>query len=49
MLEAQQVDDRDWSRLSLGEQIRQIELEGYLVLPDLLSAPEVVRLQSEVA
>ena len=49
MLEAQQVDDRDWSLLSLGERIRQIELEGYLVLPDLLSAPEVVRLQAEVA
>ena len=49
MHEAQQVDDRDWSLLSLGERIRQIELEGYLVLPDLLSAPEVVRLQAEVA
>ena len=49
MLEAQQVDDRDWSLLSLGERIRQIELEGYLVLPNLLSAPEVVRLQAEVA
>ena len=49
MLDAKQVDDRDWSHLSLGEQIRQIELEGYLVLPDLLSASEVVRLQAEVA
>ena len=49
MHEAQQVDDRDWSLLSLGERIRQIELEGYLVLPNLLSAPEVVRLQAEVA
>ena len=30
------VDDRDWSVLTLGERIRQIEVEGYLVLPDLL-------------
>ena len=26
------LDDCDWSRLSLGEQIRQIEVEGYLVV-----------------
>ena len=49
MHEAQQVDDRDWSLLSLGERIRQIELEGYLVLRNLLSAPEEERLQAEVA
>ena len=32
------IDDRDWSALSLGERIRQIEVEGYLVLPALLSS-----------
>ena len=31
------VDDRDWSALSEGERIRQIELEGYLIVPDILS------------
>ncbi|MBB74694.1 MAG: hypothetical protein CMJ75_09295 [Planctomycetaceae bacterium] len=49
MVEAKQIDDRDWSMLSLGERIRQIELEGYLVLPDLLSDSEIARLQTEVA
>ena len=41
------IDDRDWSALTLGEQIRQIEVEGYLLLPDLLSPDHVARLKSE--
>ncbi|MAV37066.1 MAG: hypothetical protein CMJ59_16595 [Planctomycetaceae bacterium] len=49
MADSQPIDDRDWSRLSRGEQIRQVELEGYLVLPDLLSGDEVRLLQDEVA
>ena len=36
-----QLDDRDWSLLTLGERIRQIEVEGYLVLPDVLSHEQV--------
>ena len=32
------IDDRDWSALTLGERIRHVELEGYLVIPDC-SAP----------
>ena len=36
------IDDRDWSALTLGERIRHVELEGYLVIPDLLS-PEHTR------
>ena len=43
------VDDRNWSALTLGERIRQIEVEGYLVLPDLLSAEEVAHLKRETA
>jgi hypothetical protein len=43
------IDDRDWSALTLGEQIRQIEVEGYLVLPNLLSPDHVVRLKRETA
>jgi hypothetical protein len=46
---AVRIDDRDWSQLTLGEQIRQIELEGYLVLPDLLSAEHIARLKAETA
>lgn len=43
------IDDRDWSQLSLGEQIKQIEVEGYLVLPDLLSTEHIARLKTETA
>jgi len=34
--------------LTLGERIRQIEVEGYLVLPDLLDAAHLARLKREV-
>ncbi len=43
------IDQRDWSALSLGERIRQIEVEGYLVLPDLLGAEDVHALKTETA
>ncbi|MAG37539.1 MAG: hypothetical protein CL878_14985 [Dehalococcoidia bacterium] len=43
------IDDRDWSKLTFGERVRQIEVEGYLVLPDLLSADHIARLKSETA
>jgi len=42
-------DDRDWSALSVGQRIRQIEVEGYLVLPDLLSATAIAELKTETA
>lgn len=44
-----QFDDRDWSALTLGERIRQIEVDGYLVLPDLLDAGHVAALKQETA
>ena len=43
------IDDRDWSALTLGERIRQIEVEGYLLLPDLLTPEHVARLKMETA
>lgn len=43
------IDSRDWSLLSLGERIRQIEVEGYLVLPYLLVAAEIAALKTETA
>lgn len=43
------VDDRDWTSLTLGEQIQQIEVEGYLLMPRLLSPQQVRRLKSETA
>ena len=43
------LDDRDWSQLSTGEQIRQLELDGYLLLPDLLDEAHVARLKRETS
>lgn len=43
------VDDRDWAALTIGERIRQIEVEGYLVLPGLLDPGEVAALKAETA
>ena len=42
------IDDRDWSKLTLGERIRQIEVEGYLLIPDMLSAEQIERIQAQV-
>lgn len=41
--------DTDWSALTLGERIRFLEMEGYLVLPDLLSPAHVARLKKRTA
>ena len=41
------VDDRDWSALSEGERIRQIELEGYLIVPGILSPEHLETLRAE--
>jgi len=43
------IDARDWSALTLGERIRQIEVEGYLVLPDLLPPEVLQRLKQQTA
>jgi len=43
------IDDRDWSALTLGERMRQIEVEGYLVLPNLLDAGQIAQLKAETA
>jgi Phytanoyl-CoA dioxygenase (PhyH) len=44
---APRVDERDWSTLSLGERIRQLEVEGYLVIPSLLDEQQLARLKEE--
>ena len=41
------IDDRDWSALSLGHRLRQLEVEGYVVLPDVLSAAEISHLKEQ--
>lgn len=45
--DAPPVDERDWSRLTLGERLRQIEVEGYLVLPGMLGPEHIARLKAE--
>ena len=42
------VDDRDWSNLTLGEQIRQIEVEGYLIIPNVLTEEQIQLLKEQV-
>jgi ectoine hydroxylase-related dioxygenase (phytanoyl-CoA dioxygenase family) len=46
---SQQVDTRDWSALSAAERLRQLEVEGYLVLPDLLDADTIAALKKQTA
>ena len=41
-------DETDWSSLTRAEQIRSIELEGYVVLPDLLPLETVERIREEL-
>ena len=43
------LDDRDWRRLTLGERIRQLEVEGYLILPDVLDADHIACLKEQTA
>ena len=43
------IDDRDWSALSTGARIRQLEVAGYLLLPDLLDPDHVARLKAITA
>lgn len=43
------IDDRDWSTLSTCQRIRQLEVEGYLLLPDVLDPDHVARLKAITA
>lgn len=43
------IDARDWTSLSFGEHVYQIEVEGYTVLPDVLSAEHLDHLRGEAA
>ncbi len=43
------IDDRDWSELTLGERMRHVEVEGYLVIPDLLDEDHIARLKEATA
>lgn len=41
--------DTDWSSLSFEERVRFLELEGYLVIPDLLSGEQLAAIRAEMA
>ena len=41
--------DVDWASLTRGERVRSLELEGYVVIPDLLSPGEVREIGEELA
>ena len=41
------IVDTDWVRLTLGERIQHLEVEGYLVIPNLLSPEQIKKLKAE--
>lgn len=43
------IDDRDWSALSTGQRIHMIEVEGYVVLPDLIEPDDLAALKAQTA
>lgn len=42
------VDDTDWASFTMGQQIRHIELEGFVVIPDLLSPSQIEKVRAEM-
>ncbi len=42
------LSDTDWNSLTLGDRIRHLEVEGYVVLPGMLSADRVARLNEQL-
>ncbi len=48
-MEKVKVDDRDWSKLSYGQHVYQLEVEGYTVIPDLLTQEQLDTLRTETA
>ena len=41
------IDDRDWTQLTLGQRIQQLEVEGYVILPDRLGTDHIRRLKKQ--
>ncbi|KAA0134119.1 phytanoyl-CoA dioxygenase family protein [Gimesia chilikensis] len=40
--------ETDWAALSTGQQIRSLEVDGYVVMPDLLSAEQIAGIREEL-
>ena len=43
------VDPTDFGSFTRTEQIRHLEVEGYVVLPDMLNADHIARLKADLA
>ena len=43
------IDETDFSSMSRAEQIRHLEVEGYVVLPEILPADFIARIKDELA
>ena len=41
------IVDTDWSKLILGQRTKHLEVEGYVVLPDLLTRDHVARFDTK--
>jgi hypothetical protein len=39
----------DWSRLSTAQRIKHLEIEGYVLIPDILSADQIGKVKAELA
>lgn len=44
-----EIDRTEWTRLTPGERIKSIELEGYVLLPEVLSPEQIKTLKAETA
>ena len=42
------IDQTDFGSMTLGERIRHFEVEGYVVLPDMLDSGQIERIKSEM-
>lgn len=47
-MQAATMDNTDWSALNTAQRITHLEIEGYLVIPDLLSADQVAKIKTEL-
>jgi len=43
------VVETDWAGLTFGEQVQHLEVEGFVVLPDILCADEIERLKAQTS
>ena len=47
-LDNARLADTDWAGLTLAERITSVELDGYVVIPNLLSAEQIEKIGTEL-